>query len=77
VYGNATLSQARGVLRGWSAEKRKLWAKISLKLFLACVVLDWVSRFRHRQLREERKEEEVISAIMSEERGGLVEESHY
>jgi hypothetical protein len=36
-------------------------------LFLACVVLDWVSRFRHRQLREERKEEEVISAVMSEE----------
>jgi hypothetical protein len=57
VYENGYYLAGKGVLRGWSAEKQKLWAKTSLRLFLAYVLLDWVRLFRTRQLREEKKKE--------------------
>lgn len=58
VYENGYYLAGKGVLRGWSAEKQKAWAKTSLKMFLAYVVLDWLRLFRTRQLREEKREKE-------------------
>jgi hypothetical protein len=58
VYENGYYLAGKGVLRGWSAEKQILWAKTSLRIFLAYVLLDWVRLFRTRQLREEKKEKE-------------------
>jgi hypothetical protein len=55
VYEHGYYLAGKGVLRGWSAEKQKRWAKTSLRMFLAYVVLDWVRLFRTRQLREEKK----------------------
>ena len=67
VYENGYYLAGKGVLRGWSAEKQKLWAKTSLKLFFAYVLLDWVSLFRQRQLREEKKEKEGFAESMKDE----------
>jgi hypothetical protein len=68
VYENGYYLAGKGVLRGWSAEKQKYWAKTSLKLFLAYVLLDWVRLFRVRQLREEKKEKEgAVEATKEEE----------
>jgi hypothetical protein len=68
VYENGYYLAGKGVLRGWSAEKQVLWAKTSLKMFLAYVVLDWVRLFRTRQLREEKKEKEgSVEATKQEE----------
>jgi hypothetical protein len=67
VYENGYYLAGKGVLRGWSAEKQKLWAKTSLKLFFAYVLIDWVSLFRQRQLREEKKEREGATEATKEE----------
>jgi hypothetical protein len=68
VYENGYYLAGKGVLRGWSAEKQKLWAKTSLRIFLAYVLLDWVRLFRTRQLREEKKEKEgAVEATKVEE----------
>src|SRR5271155_633461 len=54
-YENGYYLAGKGVLQGWSPEKQKRWAKISLKMFLAYLMLEWVRLFRARQLREEKK----------------------
>jgi hypothetical protein len=58
VYENGYYLAAKGVLRGWSDEKQKRWARTSLRLFLAYLLLDWVRLFRVRQLREDKKKKE-------------------
>ncbi|PMD49011.1 hypothetical protein L207DRAFT_505990 [Hyaloscypha variabilis F] len=55
VYENGYYLAGKGVLRGWTPEKIKRWAKTSLKMFLAYVVLEFVRLGRARQLREARK----------------------
>ena len=55
IYENGYYLAGKGVLKGWSPEKQKKWAKISLRMFLAYVVVEWVRLFRTRQLREEKK----------------------
>jgi hypothetical protein len=68
VYENGYYLAAKGVLRGWSAEKQKRWAKTSLRTFLVYVILDWVKLFRTRQLREEKKAKEgSVEATKEEE----------
>jgi hypothetical protein len=67
VYENGYYLAGKGVLRGWSAEKQKRWAKTSLKVFLVYVILDWVRLFRTRQLREEKKAKEGIVEATKEE----------
>jgi Peroxisomal biogenesis factor 11 (PEX11) len=68
VYENGYYLAGKGVLRGWSPEKQKQWAKTSLKMFLVYVILDWVRLFRTRQLREEKKAKEgSVEATKEEE----------
>jgi len=68
VYENGYYLAAKGVLRGWSAEKQKRWAKTSLRMFLMYLILDWVKLFRMRQLREEKKAKEGgVEATKEEE----------
>ena len=55
VYENGYYLAGKGVLRGWTPEKIKRWAKTSLRMFLAYVVLEFVRLYRARQLREVRK----------------------
>jgi len=43
------------VLKGWTPEKIKRWAKTSLKMFLAYVMLEFVRLARARRLREVRR----------------------
>ena len=67
IYENGYYLAGKGVLRGWSAEKQKRWAKTSLRMFLAYVILDWVRLFRTRQLREEKKAKEGGGEATKEE----------
>jgi Peroxisomal biogenesis factor 11 (PEX11) len=68
VYENGYYLAGKGVLRGWSPEKQKRWAKTSLKMFLVYVILDWVRLSRTRQLREEKKAKEgSVEATKEEE----------
>jgi hypothetical protein len=67
VYENGYYLAAKGVLRGWSAEKQKRWAKTSLRMFLMYLILDWVKLFRTKQLREEKKAKEGIVETTKEE----------
>lgn len=45
-----------------TAEMQIVWAKTSLKMSLACVVLDRLGPFHMRQLREKRRGEEGASS---------------
>ena len=68
VYENGYYLAAKGILRGWSAEKQKRWAKTSLRMFLVYIILDWVKLFRMRHLREEKKAKEGgVEATKEEE----------
>jgi Peroxisomal biogenesis factor 11 (PEX11) len=70
-YENGYYLAGKGVLQGWSPQKQKRWAKISLKMFLAYVVLEWVRLFRARQLREEEKKRNNGLEKVSEESEAL------
>jgi len=55
VYENGYYLAGKGVLRGWSSEKIKRWAKTSINLFSIYVVVEFVRLFRTRQLRAVKK----------------------
>jgi hypothetical protein len=55
IYENGYYLAGKGVLRGWTGEKIKRWAKISLNAFLAFVVLEFVRLYRVRTLTQARK----------------------
>lgn len=55
VYENGYYLAGKGVLNGWTADNIKRWAKGSLKMFLAYVLLNYVRLYRSRQLLEERR----------------------
>ncbi|CZR65835.1 uncharacterized protein PAC_15735 [Phialocephala subalpina] len=71
VYENGYYLAGKGVLRGWTAADIKRWAKTSLRMFLAYVVMEFVRLYRGRQLRETRKvkavDEKEKQAIEAEE----------
>lgn len=50
VLENGYYLAGKGVLKGWAAGDIKKWAKTSLKMFLAYVLLDIVRLYRARQL---------------------------
>ena len=50
VCENAYYLAGKGVLHGWTGPEIKMWAKRSLRMFLAYVVLDFVRLYRSRQL---------------------------
>ena len=66
VYENGYYLAGKGVLKGWTAGDIKKWAKTSLKMFLAYVVLEYVRLYRARQLLD-LKRAEAISAKDDEE----------
>lgn len=70
VYENGYYLAGKGVLRGWTPEKIKRWAKTSLKMFLAYVVLEFVRLYRARQLREVRK----VKAVDEKDKGDIEKE---
>lgn len=70
VYENGYYLAGKGVLRGWTPEKIKRWAKTSLKMFLAYVVLEFVRLYRAKQLREVRK----AKAVDEKDKGAIVKE---
>lgn len=67
IYENGYYLAGKGVLRGWTAEDIKRWAKTSLQMFLAYVVLEFVRLYRARQLRETRK----VKAIDEKDKQGI------
>jgi hypothetical protein len=67
VYENGYYLAAKGVLRGWSAEKQKRWAKTSLRMFLVYIILDWVKLFRTKHLREKKAKEGSVETTKEEE----------
>lgn len=66
VYENGYYLAGKGVLKGWTAGDIKKWAKTSLKMFLAYVVLEYVRLYRTRQLLEV-KRAKAISAKDNDE----------
>ncbi|KAH8747886.1 hypothetical protein BGZ57DRAFT_158493 [Hyaloscypha finlandica] len=66
IYENGYYLAGKGVLKGWTPEKIKRWAKTSLRMFLAYVVLEFVRLYRARQLRELRKVKAVDEKDMVE-----------
>jgi hypothetical protein len=70
VYENGYYLAGKGVLRGWTPEKIKRWAKTSLRMFLAYIVLEFVRLWRARQLREVRK----VKAVDEKDRGEIAKE---
>lgn len=63
-YENSYYLASKGVLPGWTPEKIRRWAKTSLKMFLAFVVLEFVRLWRARTIREVRK----VKAVEEKER---------
>jgi hypothetical protein len=59
VYENGYYLAGKGVLKGWTAGDIKKWAKTSLKMFLAYVVLEYVRLYRTRQLLEVKRAKAV------------------
>jgi hypothetical protein len=59
VYENGYYLAGKGVLKGWTAGDIKKWAKTSLKMFLAYVLLEYVRLYRSRQLLEVKKAKAV------------------
>jgi hypothetical protein len=59
VYENGYYLAGKGVLKGWTAGDIKEWAKTSLKMFLAYVVLEYVRLYRTRQLLEVKRAKAV------------------
>lgn len=55
VYENGYYLAGKGVLKGWTAVDIKRWAKTSMRMFLAYVLMEFVKLYRTRQLREARK----------------------
>jgi hypothetical protein len=70
VYENGYYLAGKGVLRGWTPEKIKHWAKTSLKMFLAFVVLEFVRLYRAKQLRAVRK----VKAVDEMDKGVIEKE---
>ncbi|PMD22282.1 hypothetical protein NA56DRAFT_624566 [Hyaloscypha hepaticicola] len=70
VYENGYYLAGKGVLRGWTPEKIKRWAKTSLKMFLAFVVLEFVRLYRAKQLREVRK----VKTVDEKDKGAIEKE---
>ncbi|KAE8445942.1 hypothetical protein EG329_012721 [Mollisiaceae sp. DMI_Dod_QoI] len=72
VYENGYYLARKGVLRQWTPIDIMRWAKTSLRMFLAYVVLEFVRLYRARQLRETRKvkaaDEKEKEAIKEEEK---------
>jgi hypothetical protein len=61
VYENTYYLAGKGVLRGWKAEEIIRWAKMSLKYFMAYVLIEYVRLWRTRQLREEKRASGTLS----------------
>jgi hypothetical protein len=61
VYENTYYLAGKGVLRGWKAEEIMRWAKMSLKYFMAYVLIEYVRLWRTRQLREEKRASGILS----------------
>lgn len=55
IFENGYYLAGKGVLKGWKAEDVKRWAKVSMRCFLAYVMLEFVRLYRVRMLREKRK----------------------
>jgi Peroxisomal biogenesis factor 11 (PEX11) len=70
VYENGYYLASKNVLRGWAPEKIKRWAKTSLRMFLAYIVLEFVRLARAWQLREGRK----VKAVEERERAEIERE---
>ena len=73
VYENGYYLAGKGVLRGWTPGDIKRWAKTSLKMFLAYVVLEFVRLGRARQLREVRK----VKAVDEKDRVAIEKEESF
>jgi hypothetical protein len=61
VYENTYYLAGKGVLRGWRVEEITRWAKMSLKCFMAFVLIEYVRLWRTRQLREEKRASGILS----------------
>jgi Peroxisomal biogenesis factor 11 (PEX11) len=70
VYENGYYLAGKGVLKGWTPGKIKRWAKTSLRMFLAYIVLEFVRLYRARQLREVKK----VKAVDEKEKGEIEKE---
>jgi Peroxisomal biogenesis factor 11 (PEX11) len=70
VYENGYYLAGKGVLQGWTPEKTKRWAKTSLRMFLAYVLLEFVRLWRVRQLRRVRK----VKAVDEKDRAEIEKE---
>ncbi|PBP15844.1 25D9-5p [Diplocarpon rosae] len=55
-HENVYYLAGKGVLKGWAPADIKRWAKISMKMFLAFVLMEHVRLYRARQLRLARKQ---------------------
>ena len=65
-YENGYYLAGKGGLKGWTAADIKRWAKTSIKMFLAYVLLEYVRLYRSRQLLDV-KRAEAVSAKENED----------
>ncbi|EKD16776.1 uncharacterized protein L3040_006276 [Drepanopeziza brunnea f. sp. 'multigermtubi'] len=67
-YENAYYLAGKGVLQGWTREDIGRWARVSMRLFLAYVAMEYVRLYRARQLRLARKQRAMVRGVSDAER---------
>ncbi|KAI9050652.1 hypothetical protein LZ554_005809 [Drepanopeziza brunnea f. sp. 'monogermtubi'] len=67
-YENAYYLAGKGVLQGWTPGDIGRWARVSMKLFLAYVAMEYVRLYRARQLRLARKQRAMVRGVSDAER---------
>ncbi|KAK2629821.1 hypothetical protein QTJ16_000641 [Diplocarpon rosae] len=67
-HENVYYLAGKGVLRGWTTADIKRWARVSMKMFLAFVLMEHVRLYRARQLRLSRKQTATSVGISDAER---------
>ncbi|CAL3963408.1 unnamed protein product [Diplocarpon coronariae] len=67
-HENIYFLAGKGVLKGWAPADIKRWAKISMKMFLAFVLMEHVRLYRARQLRLARNQAATSAGISDAER---------
>ena len=74
IYENGYYLAMKGVFRSWTPADIQRWAKTSLRMFLAYVVLEFVRLYRVRTLRGVRKLKAQASGLKDGERKAIREE---